>query len=205
MPISPQLQALSRHKDSAQQMQYRDICTMQILAELDSCDGIIPSYDDFFHGHDYLQAVKDGHIKEGDAVLMFSIDGAQLYQSKASDCWIYIWVIFNHDPISSRYIKKHVLIGAIIPGPNKLKFLELYLFPGLHHLSAIQSEGLPIWDASYRMLYISHPFPMLATADGPAMAYINGLVGHQGKVGCRLHCPLKGHHKPGASTYYPAH
>jgi len=96
------------------------------------------------------------------------------------------------------------LIGAVIPGPKKTKLLELFLFPGLHHLAAIQNEGLPIWDASHRLLYTSHPFLALANANGPAMAHINGLVGHQGKNACQLYCPLKGHCKPSASTYYPA-
>jgi hypothetical protein len=204
IPISPQLQALWRHKDSAERMRYRDIRTEEILRELRLSDGDIPSYEDLFHGSDYLEAVNDGRIKEGDPVLMFSIDGAQLYQSKASDCWIYIWVIFNFDPVSCRYIKKHILIGAIIPGPNKPKVLESYLFPGLHHLSAIQKHGLPIWDASSGRLFTSHPFLALATADSPAMASINGLVGHQGRNGCRLYCPLKGRRKPGGSHYYPA-
>jgi hypothetical protein len=104
MPIGPQLQALWRNKDSAQRMRYRDIRTEEILKELGQNDGNIPSYYDFFHGSEYLQAVEDGHIKEGDPVLMFSIDGAQLYQNKASDCWIYIWVVFNHDPASGCYI-----------------------------------------------------------------------------------------------------
>ena len=64
--------------------------------------------------------------------------------------------LFNYDPVSDRYIKKHILYGAIIPGPNKPKIIESFLFPGLHHLSAIQKEGLPIWDASRDVLYISH-------------------------------------------------
>ena len=204
MPIGPQLQALYRSEDSAQRMHYRDVCTERILRELNCTNGNISSYEDFFHGRDYLDAIREGRINEGDPILMFSIDGAQLYQSKASDCWIYIWVIFNYDPVSDRYIKKHILYGAIIPGPNKPKIIESFLFPGLHHLSAIQKEGLPIWDASRDVLYISHPFLALVTADGPAMAYINGLVGHQGKNGCRLYCPLTGCRKPDGSHYYPA-
>jgi hypothetical protein len=204
IPIGPQLQALYRSKDGAERMHYRDIRTEQILAEIEANNGSIPVYEDLFHGSDYLQAVDEGRIKEGDPVLMFSIDGAQLYQSKASDCWIYIWVVFNHDPVRGRYIKKHVWAGAVIPGPNKPKFLESYLFPGLHHLSAIQREGLVIWDASRDTLFTSHPFLALATADGPAMASINGLVGHQGRNGCRLYCPLKGRRKPNGTHYYPA-
>jgi hypothetical protein len=105
--------------------------------------GTQPDFEDWCHGADFLKAFHEGHIKKGDPVLMFSIDGAQLYRSKTSDCWMYIWVIFNLDPATGRYKKVGVLFGAVIPGPNKPKILESFLFPGLHHLSAIQKEGYP--------------------------------------------------------------
>ena len=41
-------------------------------------------------------------------------------------------------------------------------------------------------------------------ADGPGMTYLNGLVGHTGGVGCRLHCDVPGHRKAGVLTYFPA-
>jgi len=47
------------------------------------------------HGTDLIDVFDDGHIQGDDIVLMFSIDGAQLYAKKASACWIYIWVLFN--------------------------------------------------------------------------------------------------------------
>lgn len=161
----------------------------------------VSSYIDFFDGSDYVEAVMDGRITSDDMVLVLSIDGAQLYRNKVSDCWIYIWVILDHSP-DVRYKKKHILPGGFIPG--KPKSVDSFLFPGLHHLSAIQKEGLRIWDAFRDRLFTSHPFLALATADGPGMAYLNGLVGHHGKHGCRLACPLQGRHKPGASHYYPA-
>ncbi|KAF9232878.1 hypothetical protein BU15DRAFT_30421, partial [Melanogaster broomeanus] len=68
----------------------------------------IPIVDDIIMGWDYLGAVLDGDIKEHDIVLMLSLDGAQLYDSKESDCWIYIWVILNLSP-EKRYRKLHVL------------------------------------------------------------------------------------------------
>jgi hypothetical protein len=201
IPIGPQLQALYRSKESADDMKYGENKLQEIVDEALKPGGTQPDFEDWCHGADFLKAFHEGHIKKGDPVLMFSIDGAQLYRSKASDCWIYIWVIFNLDPATGRYKKAGVLFGAVIPGPNKPKILESFLFPGLHHLSAIQKEGLPIWNASTNTLYISHPYMALASADGPAMAYINGLVGHQGKIGCRLYCPMKGRRK--GSHYYP--
>ena len=36
------------------------------------------------------------------------------------------------------------------------------------------------------------------------MACLNGCVGHSGKHGCHLYCPIVGHHKAGGTHYYPA-
>src|SRR6202789_1511107 len=68
-------------------------------------------YDDVYHGRDYLAAVERGDITADDMMLLFSIDGAQLYESKQSDCWIAIWIILDHAP-DGRYTKKCVLPGT---------------------------------------------------------------------------------------------
>ena len=34
-----------------------------------------------------------------DIALQLSIDGAQLYRDKASDCWMFIWIIHNLHPL----------------------------------------------------------------------------------------------------------
>ncbi|KAL1739491.1 hypothetical protein HDZ31DRAFT_77554, partial [Schizophyllum fasciatum] len=202
--LGPQLQALWRSPESAKSLEYRRACTERVLAELDANGGDrVTPYSDLFHGSDYLDAVEAGHIREEDMVLMLSIDGAQLYRNKASDCWMYIWVIMDHSP-DKRYKKRYVLPAGFIPGPHKPGNLDSYLFPALWHLSALQHEGLRIWDASRDACFRSYPFLALVTADGPGMAAMNGFVGHHGKCHCRLYCPLAGRHKPGASHYYPA-
>lgn len=65
----------------------------------------------------------------------------------------------------------------------------------------IQKEGLVIWDAFIDNKYLSNPYMALGTADGPTMAYLNSLVGHQGTIGCWLYCPFLGCHK--GLHYYP--
>lgn len=135
-------------------------------------------------------------------VLVLSIDGAQLYRNKASDCWIYIWIILDHAP-DVRYKKRHVLPGGFIPSLGKPKNSDSFILPGLHHIAAIQKEGLHIWDASRDRVFTSYPFLALATADGPGMACLSGFVGHQGKCHCRVHCGLKGRHKRNMPQYYP--
>jgi len=97
----------------------------------------IPIVDDIAMGWDYLGAILEGDITEHDIVVMVSLDGMQLYNSKESGCWVYIWVILNLPP-DQRYKKLHVLPGSFIPGPNKPKNVNSFLFPGFHHLVAIQ-------------------------------------------------------------------
>ena len=201
--LGPILQALWREPSSAQRFKYRQSITCALIDELKRNGGTLSSYDDFFHGSGYLENFRTGKISDDDIVLMLSIDGAQLYAHKSSDCWVYIWIIMDFSP-DERYKKRHVLPGGFIPGPNKPKNLDSFLFPGLHHICSLQHEGLRIWDASTNRVFSSNLFLALNTADGPGMAYLNGLVGHHGKYGCRLYCSVPGRHKPNGPHYYPA-
>ncbi|KAG1845763.1 hypothetical protein C8R48DRAFT_551450, partial [Suillus tomentosus] len=107
------------HGRSARSMRYGNERTQQIFDEIHRNDGFIDAYDDILTGSAYLDAVRVGRIKPGDMVLMISIDGAQLYESKMSDCWMYIWIIVDHSPERLRhYKKKHVLPEGVIPGLN---------------------------------------------------------------------------------------
>ena len=63
-----------------------------MLSEIES-KGCLSEYSDVLHGANLINVFEDGHIKEDNIVLMFSIDGAQLYAKKVSACWIYIWVL----------------------------------------------------------------------------------------------------------------
>ncbi|KIM55008.1 hypothetical protein SCLCIDRAFT_135597 [Scleroderma citrinum Foug A] len=130
IPIGPQLQALWQHPESTEKMHYCRNKTQQILDTLLIDDCLVNMYDDIFCGSAYLQGVYNGTITPDDTLHMISIDGAQLFKSKESDCWIYIWIILELLP-DHRYKKKHVLPGAIIPGLKKLKFIESFLSLGL--------------------------------------------------------------------------
>jgi hypothetical protein len=94
-------------------------------------------------------------------------------------------------------------MDSVIPGPNKPKNMDSFMFPSAHHLSALQKEGLHIWDASDLKVSTCRPFLLLKTADSPGITLLNGLVSHHGAYGCRLYCPLKGRRKDGKPIYYP--
>ena len=202
-PPGPQLQACWKSPEMAEKMSYRWRKTQDILREHEGSGGIPEIYDDVLSGDAYLSAVKDGSIGEHDTVLMFSIDGAQLHRHKKSDCWIYIWIILDLGP-DERYKIRNILPGGVIPGPNAPGDIESFLFPGLAHVSALQKEGLRIWDAYHKRVVISLLFLLLVLADAVAMAELSGSVGHHGRKGCRLLCGLVGRNKVRGSHYYPA-
>ncbi|TFK31192.1 hypothetical protein BDQ12DRAFT_619331 [Crucibulum laeve] len=86
IPLGPQLQALWRSPESAHKMSHWSDQTDQIFEQLERNGGSILAYNDIYHGTAYLEAVANGQITDNDMVLMFSMDGAQLYYHKESDC-----------------------------------------------------------------------------------------------------------------------
>ena len=196
-PVGPQIQARWKHPGTARNMHYRWETTEDLRQERGG------NYFDILSGEAYLDAVDDGKIGEYDSVLMLSMDGAQLYRSKQSDCWIYIWILVDLAP-DKHYKIRNILPGGIIPGPDSPGDVDSFLFPGLAHVSALQKEGLPIWDAHRQTLAVSFLFLLLVLADAVAMALISGSVGHHGRKGCRLLCGFVGRNKTEGSHYYPA-
>ena len=134
---------------------------------------------------------------------MLSIDSTQLYRNKKSDCWIYIWLLLDLAP-DKRYKIRNILPGGIIPGPGHPKNLDSFLFPGLAHVSALQREGMLVYDSYHRRVVASLVFFLLALADAITMAELSGSVGHHSRRGCQLLCEFPGRNKPGGSHYYPA-
>ncbi len=104
-----------------------------------------------------------------------------------------------------RYKKQYVLPGGIIPGPEKPKVLDSFLFPGLYHIAALQNEpgNLKVYDADRNEECLTCPVIILATADTPGMTQISGSTGHTAAKGCQKACGLPGRHPAGKPTYYP--
>jgi len=193
---------LYRSPESASCAHYLRNEVHRIFEDLEHAD-CLDEYSDVLHGTDLIGAFQDGRIHEDDIILMFSINGAQLYAKKVLSCWIYIWVLLNLSP-TERYKKHRVFVGSFIPGPNNPKNIDSFLFPGLQHLVALQKEGLRIWDVALQHEVDSKVFLALITADGPGMMHITGMVGYHGKHGCRLYCGMQGCREQHGKHYFPA-
>ncbi|KAF9255341.1 hypothetical protein L218DRAFT_884347, partial [Marasmius fiardii PR-910] len=80
-------------------------------------------------------------------------------------------------------IKRSVMPSTIVPEPKKPKNTDSFMFSVLHHVSALQCEGLHYW--MRRKWWIQLQL-WLETADGPALSSDAGLVGHSEKFGYRV-------------------
>ena len=85
IPIGPQLQVLYQEPGSATAAHYLQDERSRILLAIEE-NGCPDKYSDVLHGSDLIEAFCDGCVTENDIVLMFSVDGAQLYAKKASVC-----------------------------------------------------------------------------------------------------------------------
>ena len=201
IPIGPVLQALFGSPQTAAEMHYLEKRLTQITEYLRTHDGKMESYDDTACSRDILQAWHTGRITKVDIALQLSIDGAQLYRDRTSDCWVFIWIIHNLPP-GLRYKKAFVIPGSFVPG--KPKEMDSFLFPSLYHVAAVQREGLKIFDASTSTLIPrATPIVVIASADGPGSASMSGFVGHSGKQGCRLYCEIIGRRRDLDGHYFP--
>jgi hypothetical protein len=82
--------------------------------------------------------------------------------------------------------------------------MDSFFFPGLYHISALQKEGLMIWNAANEELVRTHLMYWLTIADTLGAAPLNGTVGHRGACPCRIFCGTVGRHNAGCPQYYMA-
>ena len=117
-----------RSREGAHDMRHRERQMEEILERLVKSGEKLDEIGDIYEGSEFWDAYCKGHIGKDDVRVMFSMDGAQLFEHKASNCWIYIWILIDV-ALDKRYKKKYILPGAIVPGPHKPKCIEVVPLP----------------------------------------------------------------------------
>ncbi|KAF8829384.1 hypothetical protein HHX47_DHR3000929 [Lentinula edodes] len=149
LPLGPYIQTLYRDSKTAQLLGHFGE-RLQLLLEQVRRGEPIEEYDDICCGKDILEALSSEKISLNDVFLMVSMDGAQLYRMKASDCWMYIWILVGFSP-NRHYKKKYVVPGGVIPGPDAPKITQSFLFPSLAHIAAVNKSGVEVLVTQERM------------------------------------------------------
>jgi hypothetical protein len=150
LPIGPTIQTLYQNPVTTKYMHCRCKETLLSLNKY-VCHQTgqinVTEVKDIMAGEEYLWCITTGVFDINNTVLLISIDSAQIYRQKELNCWIYIWVLMDLPP-HLHYKKEFVIPGAVIPGPNTLKLVETFLYPGLAHIASLQHSPLKVWDVS---------------------------------------------------------
>ncbi|KAL0056640.1 hypothetical protein AAF712_016754 [Marasmius tenuissimus] len=192
-------------------LRYRALKIAKVQEILQESDNNLESefiWDNHACGQAFREMVEKLMLTEDDQIFTITMDSFQMSKNKKSDTWIAMLISEDFSP--ENRIRKHNLFPAfMVPGPNKIKHADSFLFPLLHHISALQKEnsgrGFMNWSATKKAIIYTHPVIAFATADRVGLAEIDGRVGHHGALGCRSDCPMKGRHKPDSGHYYSAH
>ena len=123
------VQALYGSLKTAEKMHYCERAMTDILKYAWAHGWKLREYNNTTCSCDYLGAVKTRKIKPQNVIIQLSLDGAQLYPDKDSDCWIFIYIIHNLPP-KLRYQKRLVFLTGFILGPEKMKDCDSFLYPG---------------------------------------------------------------------------
>lgn len=143
IPLGPVIQAFYTSPETAEKMRYCERKTAKILNYAQTHKGKLEAYNDTTCGRDYLNAVETGNINKDNILVQFSLDSAQLYRDKESDYWIFVYIIHNLPP-EVHYQKRFVILVGFIPGLEKIKDSDSFIYPVLYHISALQNQGLQI-------------------------------------------------------------
>ncbi|KAG5633648.1 hypothetical protein H0H81_006289 [Sphagnurus paluster] len=138
MPLGPQLQMLYNTTEGADLVEYRKRRMAEIICELEESGGVIKNYDDVFYSQEYLDAVQRGDIQDDDIVLMFSMDGAQLYCYKQSDCWIDMY--FLHLSSLVQTTSKTATLLCFLPSIISQQFKMMDFPSGMLALGVLSSR-----------------------------------------------------------------
>ena len=96
--------------------------------------------DDIFDGEIYKELLERNLFKNNrDIAFTVSCDGYQIFKQKTDDCWAFLIINNNLDPLI-RVKKENLLIPFLIPGPNQPKDFNTFLRPFINEMKELEGK-----------------------------------------------------------------
>lgn len=208
IPLIPRLQALFRNSALKKEMGYRHEYETKDRPE-DTKDNI----EDVFDSSNYIK-LKGRHVTVNgetythtffddprDIALGISTDGFCPFKKRKKTCWPIL--LFNYNlPPEVRFGLHRLICAAVIPGPNKPKDPDSFLYPLVQELLKL-AVGVKTWDSEALKHFWLRAHLILGFGDYPAMSMILQMKGHNSIFPCRM-CLIEGLRIPDhpATTHY---
>jgi hypothetical protein len=95
---------------------------------------------DIFDGEIYKELLERNLFKNNrDIAFTVSCDGYQIFKQKTDDCWAFLIINNNLDPLI-RVKKENLLIPFLIPGPNQPKDFNTFLRPFINEMKELEGK-----------------------------------------------------------------
>lgn len=132
-----------------------------------------------------------------DIALGFSTDGFCPFRRRKSTCWPLLLYNYNLPP-ELRILQEYILCLGVVPGPNKPKDMDSFLWPAVEELLRL-AVGVRAFDSIESALFSLHAYLITGSGDIPAISMLMKIKGHNGYSPCRA-CKITGVLEPKKPT-----
>lgn len=195
LPIIPRLQQYFSNSAMASLMKYRSEHIYEEGKITDIMDSEI--YRDLLQKPVELDGKPLGHTffdDDRDIAFGLSTDGFAPFRRRTKTAWPL--VLFNYNlPPEIRFHVEHILPLGVVPGPNKPKDFDSFLWPAIEEFLRLEA-GVHTYDHQIHEFFALRAYLLLAFGDIPAISMLMRMKGHNGTCPCRM-CSIQGVAAPG--------
>ena len=207
IPLIPQLVAFFLNRELNERMRYRSDEHPKVRVEKDG------RMTDVFDGAHYRRLLEtevtvDGHglghtyfSDHRDIALGLGTDGVNPWRRRKSTFWPILLFNFNLPPTERNNSENVICVGEV-PGPEKPKDMDSFLYPAVQELLKL-SVGVKAYDVVEKEIFTLRAYLLTIFGDIPAVSMLLRMKGHNAIYPCRL-CTIRGVRIPKSktSTYY---
>jgi hypothetical protein len=202
IPIIPRLVAFAGNREMAEKQQYRAQHRHEPGKTTDVFDGT--HYRSLLGKFVEINGKKCGHkyfSDPRDVALGASWDGFAPFKHRKKTAWPLILFDYNIPP-EIRFHLAFILALGVIPGPNKPKDTDSFLWPAVQEFLRL-AKGVRAYDILSGKLFALRAYLILVFGDIPAVSMFMRMKGHNGISPCRM-CKIVGLRIPGSrnTTHY---
>ena len=203
LPFTPRLISMLANPNKAQEMQHRAFVHEHTPGNI----------SDVFDSNIYRQLLGKRVVINGtssphqyfsdphDIALGLSTDGFCPFKRRQATAWPLVLFNYNLSPEIRFHSDNRIDLGTI-PGPNKPKDFDSYIWPAFEELMRLQ-YGVRAFDVLADEFFVLRAYLLLVFGDIPAMSMVMRMTGHNGFSPCRM-CKIQGVHIPHSqnNAYY---
>ena len=203
LPLIPQLVAFFLNREVNKRMRYRS--DGHPKSKANGMDQITDVFDgSHYRGLLEKEVTINGHSlghnyfsDDRDIALGLATDGVNPWRRRKSTFWPILLYNYNLPPEERFHDDNAICIGEV-PGPEKPKDMDSFLFPTTQELLKL-AVGVQAYDVIEDEIFTLHAYLIAIFGDIPAVSMLLRMKGHNARLPCRL-CTIQAVRIPNSRT-----